>query len=385
MFSQPLADARRTISALRTSMHFNRALRDALATDKAKLLPPGFATHPPHDEWKKLDHSVVVSRLYLIYESLIHECVSEWLETLASLVEYNKLPESVRSAHRDGIGYILQNIEGRRFSYVSPATLVKEYNEALSGLREYKLHADAFLLHDRNLRTNELQEVLTRCGISLKIVEWLKNHSSVAGHDSLQLLGHATIEKAISALVDLRNEASHATRQIVDILGEETLIAYIDLIDDLADSIAEAFTHSALDWHVEHGAWNLAGKINFVHTSNRQICVAPLTSCHIKIGSTIYLKGKYHCRFAKVQEIRLNDVAISDLTLATEASEVGLRLDIEAFKGSEVFVQTMIATEPITNSNQAEVKEINIIDPPIGDIDDEDESESEEKTDDLGE
>ncbi|HZW13798.1 MAG TPA: MAE_28990/MAE_18760 family HEPN-like nuclease [Noviherbaspirillum sp.] len=356
MFVQPLEGAKRAIAALRASLHFNLALRTGL-TSGTVTFPAEFAAHPPYDEWKKLDHSVALSRLYLIYESLVHECVSEWLETLCHFVPYNALPEKVKTTHRDGIGYILQNLEGRRFSTISVPVLVKEYQEALSQNQPYKLHADAFLLHDRNLRVDELQKLIGSCGLELGLSDWLRNHRLFSGDESLQLIGHATVEKAISALVDLRNEVSHATRQVGEIFGEEVLIAYTNFVESLIDAIVEGFTHAAMKWHAEYGAWSAAGKINFVVTDDKHICVAPLTSCKVRSGMTIFMKGKGHCCRTEIVEIRVNDAPVPEYTVV-QAQEIGLRLSTAAIKGSEIFIRTdPPAIHRPTNPNEVDLKD----------------------------
>lgn len=339
MFAQPLEGAKRALAALRSSIRFNQELRNALASG-AVLLPAEFSVNPPHDEWKKLDHAVSVSQLYLIYESLVHECVSEWLEILSSLVPYNELTEKVRSTHREGIGYILQNLEGRRFNSISVPAMVKEYQEALSTATTYNLHADAFLLHDRNLKVDELQKMLSCSGLELQLADWFKGHRLISKHDSLQLIGHATVDKAINSLIDRRNEASHATRQVGEILGEDVLIAYIDFLDSFAEALVEGFLHSTLHLQKERGDWSAVGKINYVKPDAKNICVAPVESCTLSSGMTVYLRGKHFCCRAMIEELQLAGQSVAAHTIALQPVEVGLRLNIETFKGSEIFVQT---------------------------------------------
>jgi MAE_28990/MAE_18760-like HEPN len=356
MFLQPLDGAKRALSALKSSLQFNLSLRAQIASG-ALTFPANFSSHPPHDEWKKLDHAVALSRLYLIYESLVHECVAEWLESLSNLVPYSALPEKVRSTHRDGIGFILQNLEGRRFSTLSVPTLIREYQEALSASETYKLHADAFLLHDRNLRLDELHKLVASCGLELNLADWLKNHRLVGKHESFPIIGHSSVEKAISSLVDLRNEASHATRQVGEILSEDVLIAHTDFVLSLIDALVEGFTIAALKWHVDYGAWSNVGRITLVVNSDKNVCVAPLSSCKIRVGMSIYIRGKSHCYRAVIEEIHLDDVSIQELTVA-QPQEVGLRLDIPAIKSSDIFVRATRETGRVTqNTHESAVED----------------------------
>lgn len=350
MFQQPLEGANTALGALKTSLQFNQSLRTELKTNTIKF-PPNFVHPPPFDEWQKLDHSTVLSRLYLIYESLVHECVAEWLLSLSSLVPYSSLPEKVKATHRDGIGYILQNLGGRRFNKISVPSLIKEYQESLSGLANH-LHTDAFLLHDRNLRLEELQQLVSNCGLEISLGEWLKGHRFLKGAGFLDIISHPTIEKAISSLVDLRNEASHATRQLGEVFGEHVLMAYAEFISALCAALVEGFTSAALKWHVEHGAWTMAGRVNMVVKHDNSKCVAPLESCRLRKNTKIYLSGKSYCFDATVLNIRIDDKDVNEYT-ATQPVEFGLHLSLGVVKGSDIFIKTEDLYKNITAATPA--------------------------------
>jgi hypothetical protein len=326
------------IKHLQLSKRAYSSINPFVRNTPAVKLPPNFVQPPPFDEWRKLDHSTVLSRLYLIYESLVHECVAEWLLSLSSLVTYDSLPDKVRATHRDGLGYILQNLGGRRFNNVSVSNLIKEYHESLSGVANH-LHTDAFLLHDRNLRLEELQQLVSNCGLDISLGEWLKGHRFFKSADFLDIISHSTIEKAISSLVDLRNEASHATRQLGEIFGEDVLMGYADFISALCGALSEGFTSAALKWHADYGAWTMAGRVNFVVKADNSKCVAPLESCRLRKDAKIYLRGKNFCFDATVLNIRINDNDVSEYT-ATQPVEFGLHLNVAAVKGSDIFIRT---------------------------------------------
>lgn len=343
MFIQSFDGAKRAYATLTTLLQFNKALREAFSS--GQQLGPATASRPSNEEWKKLDHAVVVSQVYSIYESFIHDCISEWLNTCSKLKPYSDLSTRVKETHRLGIGHILQNLGGRRFSNVSLATLVREYNEAIAGIRPYKLHPDAFLLHDRNLRLQELQEVITGCGLELQISEWLKKHRFTEGHDSLSIIEKSSVEKAITSLIDHRNEASHATREISEILGEDVLIAYIELMESLSAAIMEGFTSVALDLHHHHGDWSKCGKIRSVMT-NKSICVAVFQACTLSKGDYIYLQGPYYCRRTQILEIQCQDLPKEQHTVGMMAEEIGLRLSEDCSKNADIYIQTLPLTPP---------------------------------------
>lgn len=369
MFVSAMDGAKKDLSALRSNLLFNHSLRGLLTTEPGSL-PNNFPESPPYDEWKKLDHAVAVSRLYQIYESFVHECVTEWLDTISKLIPYEDLPDKTRSTHRDGIGFILQNLDGRRFSSMSLQTLIREYNDAISGSPVYRLHADAFLLHDRNLKIEQLQTVASSCGLELSISEWIKNHRLTAKHDAYQLIGVPSAEKAISSLVDLRNESAHATRQITEICGEDVLIAYVDFIYSLVEALIEGFCSRAILEHEKHGAWSLVGKINFVKREDKTVCVAPLECCTVRTGAVVYLMGKYHCTRATIQELQVCGKNVSSQTIAINREEVGFKFDVVANKSSAVYLEAISPVQQLSLPTLIE-SSIDLKDAEVGEIEQE--------------
>lgn len=342
MFQIPLTGALGAIEALRASLVFNRALRDGVAAKSAALLS-GLPQSPPLDEWRRLDYSTTVTRLYQIYESFVHECIKEWLADLSKLVSYKALPEELKKTHRNGLGWILQNFEGRRFEDLTVADTIRDYAAALAESSPYTLLADAFLLHERNLRVDELGQVLRGCGLDISILDWLKSHP-ISKHDSLQLLGHSSVDKCVSVFVDLRNEASHATRKLGELLGDDALLAYVDFIGSLCEALVEAFASACMKWHLEHGAWIKAGRVTMVTKTDKRVCIAPLENCTISVGVDVYVSGSNYFRRARLQEIQDEGVSIPSLTIAASAKEVGLRFGIEVFKSSWIYVQVSQAS-----------------------------------------
>ncbi|MEJ7931630.1 hypothetical protein WG922_16785 [Ramlibacter sp. AN1015] len=354
MFHVPLTGALKAIDALKDSLTFNLSARRFVAG--GGVLPPELPRSPPLDEWRRLDYSTTVTRLYQVYESLVHDCVSEWLADLCQLVPYPDLPDEVQVGYRNGIGYLLQNLDGRRYESLSASAIIREYHAALSGVRGYTLYPDAFLLHDRNLRVDELAAIFRGCGIKIQIAEWLKQHR-ISRHDSLVVLGHSSVDRCLVAFVELRNEASHATRRVSQVLGEELLIAYADFIRQLSEALVEALTLSSLKWHEEHGQWSRAGKITFVKTNERAVCVAPLESCRVDVGAEIYLVSQNSCRRAVIRELRVDEQPVQSHTVSATAQEVGLRVDIETFKNWIIYVNSVppVVAKPALASDQIQL------------------------------
>ena len=350
MFTAPLSGAIRATDALEKSLLFNKAVRGFIASGHA--LPTDFNDHPPIEEWRRLDYSTTVTRLYQIFESLVHDSVAEWLGYLADLVDYSTLPNEVQIAHREGIGFILQNFEGRRFEGMSPAKIVKDYEGALAGKQPYTLLDEAFLLHERNLRMDEVQNILKSCGVKVNLSEWVRVHR-VSKDDSLSLIGQTSVDKCLTSFIDLRNEASHATRRVSEVIGEDVLVAYVRFIRALCTAIAEAMLLSSLQWHNDHGSWSSTGRVKSVNKQNRSICIVPLESCRLRQGDSIYLSGSNFCVRAIIKEIHLDDVPVPDCVIGVTPKEVGLRFDIETYKGATVWIKTRDPLPPPAPLSQA--------------------------------
>jgi hypothetical protein len=336
MFHVPLEGALRAVDALKANLLFNRSVRDFVAAGGD--LPDQFRKNPPLDEWKRLDYSTTVTRLYQIYESLVHDSIAEWLEDLCQMVPYGELPEEVKSAHRNGIGFILQNIDGRRFENLSLSTIVRDYEVSLSERSPYNLLSDAFLLHNRNLRLEELTTIFRGCGLKINLNDWLQVNR-LSKSESLQLIGHQTVEKCLSTFIDLRNEASHATKKVSDMVGEDVLFAYADFIRGFCEALIEAMSFASLVWHEKHGHWSKVGQITWIKKDERQICVAVVESCKLKVSGEIYLTGNGYCCLTKVNEIQIDGVAASVHIIGVAPQEIGLNLSIETFKGARIYVR----------------------------------------------
>lgn len=355
MFHVPLDGALRAVDALKSNLLFNRAVREFLAANNS--LPRELPQSPPLDEWKRLDYSTTVTRLYQIYESLVHDSISEWLADLCKMVKYSELPGEVRMAHRNGVGFIIQNIDGRRYENLSLSAIIRDYEISLSEKSPYNLLSDAFLLHNRNLRLDEIISIFRSCGMTINLTDWLKHHR-LSKSESLQLIGHPTVEKCLSAFIDLRNGASHATKKVSDVIGEDLLLAYAEFIRGFCEAIVEAMTCGSLSWHQSHGHWSKVGKINLTIKDDRKICVVMVESCKLKVGDGIYLTNNNSCSFARIEEIKINDVVVSLHTVGITPQEVGLRLSVETFKGLFVHVHTEQPFEvdlPIISSDAIDI------------------------------
>ncbi len=341
MFTTPYLQAKRSLDSLKTSLKFNSGLRSAIAAGVLQL-PDTIGPPPPSDGWCREEHCAVVTRLYSIYECMVHELITEWLELFSSHTKYSALPERMARVHRNGIGRILSNYDGgRRFRGLSLPTIIAEFGKALTDAPNYGILPAAFLHHDRNLRLNELVELLSDCGLTTEIAPWMKDNPDLRKHHSASPL-NVTPEKAVADLIDYRNDAAHAGGDVDDILGEATLIAYIEYFECIFGALYQAFCSAGLDVKLVHDNWNKVGKVTGLHRTDPTICIVALQAGTFRLGTKIYLRGKRCCFPAVVQSIQLDGQQREAFTCVDDR-EIGLKLDVSPTKGLELFARADVS------------------------------------------
>ena len=141
-------------------------------------------------------------------------------------------------------------------------------------------------------------------------------------------------------------------------VGEDVLLAYVDFIGGLCEAVVEEMTVAALAWHQEHGQWSKVGRVNFVKTTNRRICVAPVENCKLRVGSDIYLEGSNYCVRAMIEEIQIDGSPCKIHTVGATAQEVGLRLSTDVVKNASIYVRTEVPPESTLHPSTSDAIDI---------------------------
>jgi hypothetical protein len=154
MFRELINTVHLKISTVRSIIKTNDILREMMFENfdpMNTLLTTLRENLPEKSEWKVYDHSAVVTRLYAIYERFVEDLISQWLTLLPEIVPaYSDLEDKIRTAHKVGVGQILQS--PNRFPNLSVTDIVQGLFDGEMG----ELLTHAFLIHEENLRQGAL-------------------------------------------------------------------------------------------------------------------------------------------------------------------------------------------------------------------------------------
>lgn len=328
MFDELLNTLRQKIDTTRAILRTNQMLREiAIAKiqeseDIAKL------TELKEREWQIYEHCAAVTRLYAVYENFVEDLISRWLEFLPKYVpSYFKLDERIRNTHREGVGRLLLDLKKNRFKDLYESDVVKGLFSGVTGDREYYLIPKAFLLHEQNLRKDELERLFADAGIA-NAWKWVNNY-----------MGSQKIsETRLNELITYRNEAAH--RAVVDeFFGFDKLLELCDFIEDLCQALADLVTYQIILKQVSTEQVREIGEIT-EWFDRPKAAVAKVRNIELSVGQRIFLASetKAYCQLAIIKSIQIDDVSQDRVEITTE-TEVGLTFKTDARKGLSLYVE----------------------------------------------
>lgn len=297
-------------------------------------------------DWKILDHCLVVTRLYAIYEHFCHYILSAHLGVIEKHCVYQQLSESLKTNHRTGVSRIIERIENPRYKDIDLPSFVEGYQQAISG-KSYKLEPAAMLHHDQNLRLADLHGLMVRCGIE-GLEGWLNQHPAL---DSFfkQTSGTATtVESKLTDMIKYRNEAAHFGLTIDEVLSETVLEEHCNFMIALLRALTDKVCDAGLDLLISTKNACVSGNVTEVFRKNKA-CVITATG-KFALGEEVYIRGGTTCELAKILNIRMSDKDVPSVEVNNE--EVGLLLSVVPSKFSEVITLTP-SSDTILNKGEA--------------------------------
>lgn len=295
---------------------------------------------PDETSWRVYDHCSTVTRLYAIYENFVKKSISRWLELLPSCVaQYRNLEERIRDTHRIGVGRLLIDLSKNRFNHLSIERVVGSLFQGVNESAQYDLIPDAFLLHEQNLRREELNKLISNVGIE-NAWHWIENHREVKKY----VADEKSAESELNKLVLFRNQAAHGAIDVDEILGVNSLIEFVEFVRVLCIALEELFALSFLEKKVAIGELTYIGNI-FEWYSKRDAGVAKVKNTHLSIGDKVFLasRSRFYCCTATISSIRKNDIPHESIRVEEE-SEVGLKFDIPAVKNLDIYITSSITS-----------------------------------------
>ncbi len=201
------------IDTIRAIILTNQKLREiAIATkqesEESVKITELIEVIPEENEWRIYERCAAITRLYAVYEKFVEDLIFLWLEFLPEQVSsYSDLDERIRNTHREGVGRLLLDLKKKRFKTLQEIDVVKELFDGITGKEKYYLIPQAFLLHEQNLRKDELDRLLADAGIA-DAWRWVNKYME----------SQNISERRLNELISYRNDAAHGA--VVDeILG----------------------------------------------------------------------------------------------------------------------------------------------------------------------
>lgn len=321
-----------TNSRLRTLLAQNRSLLepDYISDELSEISSIAPATLP----WRVQDHCAAVGRIYAIFEQFCESILSEWVDFRVKDCNISMLPERMVSAYSEGVIFIVSSLKQVRYTHLSEASIIAEYNKALSNRSDFRIAAECLTYHRNNLRLPDVVEIFDKCGIP-NCEQWIANHPKMVDHFQIQRRVNEQTASKLSNFVQYRNDAAHGAVSVDEVLGEQEIEDYCDFFYCLMVALYELVTDHAISWLEFNDNAKLIGAVSETFRGN--IVVAHVEGARISKGDTIYMRSSKSCVFRTVEQIRLNDKEEDDLIVARPV-EVGLRFDAQPLKKARLYL-----------------------------------------------
>lgn len=295
---------------------------------------------PDETPWKLYDHCSVVTRLYSIHESFVENLISSWINYLPQIYpSYSDLPEAIRNTHLIGISNLLleSRKEKSRFGDISVEEIIRGlYVGITSQTEQYDIVAEAFLMHQQNLRKDAIEKLFTDAGIP-QSWNWINEHRKIK-----RLVEDIdnTAEGELAELINYRNDAAHGGI-IDDVLGEKKLLDLCDFIENLSEAFFDLVNFYIVERKKELGEIKDIGLIT-EWFQKPKAGVAKVKNTNLCVGDSLWLmsKTKSYCQSVKIKSIRLtiDDQEIDkDNIEITDETEVGLKFNKNAKKDISLY------------------------------------------------
>lgn len=327
------------IGAVKRHLRTSETLRKALLNGEISCtINPqcfdvaAFSNAPDNVQWRVIDYCSAVSRIYAIYEQFIHKIVREYVSFIESNLSISELGASFLSSYNSGISNIMSKIDRVRYSSISLPSLIRDYSGALSGEEGYKLEAEAFLTHERNLRLSDLNDIFSACSVS-GMTSWIEAHPRMIRFFQTEQRLTSTVTSELKQFVQSRNDAAHGALTVDDIEGVETLIEYADFIALLCDVVAERAQKEVIDRSEEKGRASANGDVTELYM-DKKVLVGILTGT-FEVGGKIYMCGDNYCKETEILSIQLNNEDVDGVSLLSPV-ELGIKISARGKLGARL-------------------------------------------------
>ena len=289
---------------------------------------------PTSAAWVEFDRAAVVSLLYASFERFVYGAVSTWLASLPGIYEsYSDLPEATRVAHRRGVSEILAKLGGSRYTHLSEPGVLRGIFMGSSGQLPYELLTDAFLIDDRNLRSDSMKSLLGALAIEdpwsslvadRSLVRWLQ----------VERGAQATFESELNQFVTYRNEAAHGALRAE--LPIDELKKLCGFVETAGTAISNVLVGEAVRREVALGQAADIGEV--IREFSHGVIGCRMSSCHVERGDTLMLLEGRSGSLVTIESIQVSGTDLEELD-CQEADEVGFKVAVTVRPGSRVIMK----------------------------------------------
>jgi MAE_28990/MAE_18760-like HEPN len=333
MFDNLSANMQAQIDTIAKIVKMNRQLRNIAIQEPSTLaafpsLQDLSKVLPTEEEWRAYEHCATVSRLYAVYESFVENLIENWVVELPRLVPmYSDLDKNIQCTHIDNVARILKERNKQRFSELPLDRIISGLFNGVTGNQTYELLVDAFIIHERNLRTADLEELFRNAGIHPNAWNWVKNNHYVQNFIDDNIGGENTAEGLLKQLIDYRNDAAHG--DIIDVtLSSSQLLEFCEFILAICKSLSELVTYQVLLKEEKQG--NNTRQIGTISEwfKKPQAGVVTISNVKLKVGDSLFLASDKDCRMAQVMSLQINDTDKIEVEALSDI-EVGIAFNID--------------------------------------------------------
>jgi hypothetical protein len=278
--------------------------------------------------------SSCVTRLYAIFESLIEEAISDYLDHLTELVRFPSLPDTLKTEYRLGISYILGKIDQGRYKHLSHENIVKWYYDALNDKENYRLVNDALIRHEQNLRLTIIENLFTRIHLG-DFKSWLSEHPDIKNLYPDGNSFYDQLETELKVFIQLRNDASHGS--IDNLEGEDNLIRLCEMVSAIISATVSFLTKTLLSLMEIKGSAMQLGSVTESFGQNGAFVTKVCKGTEISTGEKLYFISNNNCYSQTVKTMKINDKSINKVVAEVDDFEVGIRCNNRVNKHTKIY------------------------------------------------
>jgi len=341
MYSSTLDGLLRQVGTVRAHVRTSERIRnlimrrDILCTNAARAcfdVGSFYSEALDPTEWRIIDHCAAVTRLYAVYERFVADILGAHLAFLESNFKYAELNDRLRRDHRRFLGNILADLDKSRYGHLPLESVIKDFQDCLSGSASYRILPDALLTHDQNLRMPELSELFSRCDVG-DMADWMSRHRTARAFFREQSRQSDTVDAELRQIVEARNDAAHGGLEVDNVYGSEVLVEFADFIAMVCIVIHERICHEGVSKLVTLRKADEIGTIRHKYSNNRVRAI--IGAVTISVGDAVYIKQERCCYRAAITSLMEDDKLVSSIT-AYKDREIGISFDVEPFLHGDI-------------------------------------------------